>query len=251
MSEKTRRFWEGAAMVSAEMLLSLIFFAGLLAAIVFLTRNFWRRQKPFDLKIFDIVTKWATPANNRFMLFITFLGKHQFLIPANLLLLGYFLFIYKQTWFSIRVIAIALSSLLLMVLLKNLFRRKRPLTPLLKAARGKSFPSGHAIMAVTFFGIIIYILTHEINNAWIKAVITTGLVLLIILIGFSRIYLRVHYFSDVMAGFIIGILWLFISLKLLEQVEQYNKKKLIAPAAINGFNHVHWLHNSVSLSLPA
>jgi undecaprenyl-diphosphatase len=232
MNEKAKRFWEGAGMVSAEMLLSLIFFAGILAAVVFLTRNFWRKQKPFDLKIFDIVGKFSSATNNRFMLFITFLGKHQFLIPANLLLLSYFLFIHKQTWFSIRVIAIALSSLLLMLLLKNLFRRKRPLIPLLKAAKGKSFPSGHAIMAVTFYGVIIYILSHTVYTVWLEVLLTVILIVLMLLIGFSRIYLRVHYFSDVMAGFIIGILWLSISLKLLEQIEQYNKKKIVIPAAI-------------------
>ena len=153
------------------------------------------------------------------MLFITFLGKHQFLIPANLLLIFLFLSVSAYTWFSIRVAAIALSSLALMFLLKYLFRRKRPLAPLLKAARGLSFPSGHAIMAVTFFGMLIYIVVHTVDNSLARFLLITGLVILIFLIGFSRVYLRVHYPSDVIAGFIIGTVWLLISLSVLHRLE--------------------------------
>jgi undecaprenyl-diphosphatase len=149
------------------------------------------------------------------------LGTHLFLIPANLILIFYFLLVKKQTWFSIRVITIAISSLGLMLLLKQLFQRKRPLSPLLKAAKGLSFPSGHAIMAVTFYGVLIYILQHSITIDWLKWSVTFLVIVLIISIGLSRIYLRVHYASDVAAGFIIGLLWLLISLAILKWLEGY------------------------------
>jgi undecaprenyl-diphosphatase len=155
------------------------------------------------------------------MLFITFLGKHQFLIPANLILIFYFLLINKQNWFSIRVITISISSLVLMLLLKQLFQRKRPLSPLLKAAKGLSFPSGHAIMAVTFYGLLVYILQHTIESNWVRIFLTILLIILVILIGFSRVYLRVHYASDVLGGFIIGLLWLLISLTVIKWLEIY------------------------------
>jgi undecaprenyl-diphosphatase len=158
------------------------------------------------------------------MLGFTFLGKHQFLIPANLVLIFYFSLVSHQNWFSIRVTVIALSSLLLMFLLKYLFRRKRPLSPLLKAAKGLSFPSGHAIMAVTFYGLLIYIWQHTIDIAWLGVVVSCLLVVIILLIGFSRIYLRVHYASDVIAGFIIGLLWLLISMAVLANLEVYAGK---------------------------
>ena len=108
-----------------------------------------------------------------------------------------------------------------MLLLKQLFQRKRPLSPLLKAAKGLSFPSGHAIMAVTFYGLLIYILQHSITIDWLRYILTILIVLLIFLIGFSRIYLRVHYASDVLGGFIIGLLWLMISLAVLNWLEGY------------------------------
>ena len=142
-------FWEITVLIVAETLLSLALFAAAIALLVFLVRKPMRKYKYIDLAIFDKIKPSVNSFNNQFFLFITFLGKHQFLIPANLLLIFYFLLVKKQSWFSIRILTIALSSLVLMLLLKSLFQRKRPLSPLLEAAKGLSFPSGHAIMAVT------------------------------------------------------------------------------------------------------
>jgi len=213
--------WEITMLIIGEVLLTLAAFSAIIALIVFTIRKPIRKHKPIDMLIFDKIKPRVNPINNKIMLFITFLGKHQFLIPANLVLIFYFLLVNRQNWFSIRVITIAISSLVLMLLLKQLFQRKRPLSPLLKAARGLSFPSGHAIMAVTFYGLLIYILQHSITIDWLKWLITVLVILLIILIGFSRVYLRVHYASDVAAGFIIGLLWLLLSLAVLKWLEGY------------------------------
>jgi len=214
-------FWEIALLIIAEVLLSLFLFSAAIAILIFLVRRSMRKYKPVDIAIFEKIRPSVNPASNKIMLFITFLGKHQFLIPANLFLIFYFLLITRQTGFSIRIVTIALSSLVLMFLLKHLFQRRRPLSPLLKAARGLSFPSGHAIMAVTFYGLLIYILQHTIRLDGIKYVVTVLLVLLIAAIGYTRVYLRVHYASDVAAGFIIGFLWLIISLSVLKGIENY------------------------------
>lgn len=215
------RPWEITTLIIGEVLLTLASFSAIIALIVFSIRKPIRKHKPIDMLIFDKIKPRVNTINNKIMLFITFLGKHQFLIPANLVLIFYFLFVKKQTWFSIRVITIGISSLVLMVLLKQLFQRKRPLSPLLKAAKGLSFPSGHAIMAVTFYGLLIYILQHSITTDWLKWFVTIFIIALIVLIGFSRIYLRVHYASDVAAGFIIGLLWLLLSLAVLKWLEGY------------------------------
>lgn len=213
--------WELTMLIIGEVLLTLASFSAIIALIVFAIRKPIRKHKPIDMMIFDKIKPQVNTINNNFMLFITFLGKHQFLIPANLILIFYFWVVKKQTWFSIRVITIAISSLVLMLLLKQLFQRKRPLSPLLKAAKGLSFPSGHAIMAVTFYGLFIYILQHSITIDWLKWFLTIIVFVLIVLIGFSRIYLRVHYASDVAAGFVIGLLWLLLSLTVLKWLEGY------------------------------
>lgn len=212
---------EITTLIIGEVLLTLSVFSAIIALIVFSIRKPIQKHKPIDMLIFDKIKPRVSTINNKIMLFITFLGKHQFLIPANLILIFYFLLVKRQTWFSIRVITIAISSLVLMLLLKQLFQRKRPLSPLLKAAKGLSFPSGHAIMAVTFYGLLIYIFQHSITIDWLSWFLTILVVVLIFLIGFSRIYLRVHYASDVAAGFIIGLLWLLISLAVLKWLEGY------------------------------
>lgn len=212
---------EITGLIIAQVLLSLLLFATVITFLVLLLRKPLRRYKPVDMAIFEKIRPSVNSVNNRLMLFITFLGKHQFLIPANLLLILYFIFVTKENWFSIRVIVIALSSLVLMVLLKQLFQRKRPLSPLLKAARGLSFPSGHAIMAVTFYGLLIYIVDHSVNTEWIRLLVIVLLAILIIWIAYSRVYLRVHYASDVVAGLIIGSIWLFISMGVLDKLENH------------------------------
>lgn len=231
------RFWEIFILIIAETLLSLSLFAAVIAVLVFLIRKPIRKYKPIDLAVFERIKPSVSQAKNRIILFITFLGKHQFLVPANLLLIFYFLLIRNQNWFSIRILTIALSSLVLMLLLKYLFQRKRPLSPLLKAAKGLSFPSGHAIMSVTFYGLLLYILLHTVDIEWLKYLLTIVLVLLILLIGYSRVYLRVHYASDVLAGFIIGILWLWISLAVLNQLER------------NARDNSAWLHLNKTASM--
>jgi membrane-associated phospholipid phosphatase len=216
-------FREVTILIIAETLLSLVLFAAVIGILVFLVRSRIRKYKPADLAVFDRLQRWVSPANNRAMLFFSFLGSHKFLIPANLLLIFFFLFALHQSWFSIRVITIALSSLSLMFLLKYLFQRKRPLSPLLKAARGLSFPSGHAIISVTFYGLLLHICWNLVDSGWLRLAIAILLIAIILLIGYSRIYLRVHYASDVISGFIIGVLWLLISLWVLDNLEQYAK----------------------------
>ena len=155
------------------------------------------------------------------MEFFTFLGTHTFLIPANLLLIAWFFFIKKKRWWSIKIPAVALSSLLLMFLLKFIFERPRPSDPLLAEAAGFSFPSGHALMSVTFYGLLLYIIFQSVKNKLLRICFATFFIFLILMIGFSRIYLRVHYASDVIAGFSLGIIWLILSLWILSTIENY------------------------------
>ena len=225
MTKREKRFWTGAGLVTGELLVTMVVFTGAVAALIFSIRPTMRRYKRVDLKIFDRIQAYTNERNNRIMKAFTFLGTHRFMIPANLALIFYFLFIRKRTWFSIRVASVALSSLLLMMVFKKLFHRKRPLLPLLEPARGLSFPSGHAMMSVSFYGLLIYIVAHAIQQRTVKWMMIGSLVLLIRTIGFSRIYLRVHYASDVLAGYVTGSLWLLVSLDVLNRLEAFNKQK--------------------------
>src|SRR4029079_9278086 len=226
LSRGVKKFWAGLALLSAEMTIVLILFVEALTAVVYLTRRIFVLNKTkLDDRVFSWLKEHVNERNNDVMQFFTFLGTHLFLIPANLLMIAYFLFVKKHKWYSIKVPSIALSSLVLMFILKNIFDRERPAVPLLKQAAGLSFPSGHALMSVTFYGLIIYMIFKNVKNNGLKWTLISFLIVLIMIIGLSRVYLRVHYASDVIAGYCIGFLWLVFAVWLLNKIEKYSKQK--------------------------
>lgn len=164
-------------------------------------------SNPFDQKTFNLISPHITESRTRIMRFISFLGKHSFLIPVIFLMIAWFLF-KKNKWMAIRTAAVLLSSLLVMSLLKSLIKRQRPPDPLVDGITNYSFPSGHAFMSVAFYGLLIWYATIYIGNKWIRRMVIFLLLLVIAAIGFSRIYLRVHYATDVIAGLCIGFVWL-------------------------------------------
>jgi membrane-associated phospholipid phosphatase len=205
--------------IAGDLLLHMLFFIAIVTVTVFVLRRPMRKYKSADILIFKKLAAVQTAANNRIMLAVTFFGNHQLLIPANLLLITWFLIFKGKDHYAFVVLLVSLSSLLLMFILKHLFRRKRPLKPLLFEAKGKSFPSGHAMNAVCFYGLLLHMNLHSVAAAsWHTAAIIIT-VILVLLIGFSRIYLMVHYASDVLAGFIVGACWLYTCLHTLERLQ--------------------------------
>lgn len=95
-------------------------------------------------------------------------------------------------------------------LLKRIIQRPRPTEYRLINESGYSFPSGHSMVSAAFYGLFIYLIYKYVNNKYIKYGLITILTILIISIGISRIYLGVHYTSDVLAGFLISISYLII-----------------------------------------
>lgn len=205
--------------IAGDLLWHMLIFIAIVAVIVFVLRQPMRKYKQGDIMIFTKLAAVQTPVNHKIMLWITFLGNHQLLIPANLFLITWFLVFKGKEHYPFVVLLVSLSSLILMFILKHLFRRKRPLKPLLFEAKGKSFPSGHAMNAVCFYGLLLHMNLHSTTaSSWhIAAIIITTL--LVLAIGFSRVYLMVHYASDVLAGFIVGACWLYTCLHTLERLQ--------------------------------
>lgn len=177
--------------------------------LVFIDKNMW-----FDNQISSLFKSAETAFGTSIMNAITFLGNHKFLIPANLLIIAILLY-KKRKADALRVTIVALSSLAIMSMLKRLFQRNRPDDSLVHGITNFSFPSGHAFMSITFFGLLIGFIISDWSPGWKKTFSITILLLLILLIGISRIYLRVHYTTDVVAGWLFGILWLLFVLSII------------------------------------
>jgi len=116
--------------------------------------------------------------------------------------------------FCINLVIMALLNLIF----KNIFSRTRPEMINIITESGYSFPSGHSSIAVACYGYLIYILNRIIKNKNIKCVYTIILSILILLIGLSRIYLGVHYASDVLAAFLLSISYLIVYTHLVENI---------------------------------
>ena len=95
-------------------------------------------------------------------------------------------------------------------LLKFIMQRPRPIEYRIISEDGYSFPSGHSMVSMAFYGFLIYLIYKYMKNKILKWILITLLGVLIVFIGVSRIYLGVHYISDVIAGFVISIAYLIL-----------------------------------------
>ncbi len=213
-------------LLSLELFIILSAFFSSAFLIVFLVKEvFVEKADRIDKDVFLFWSRHVNANTTQLMQTFTFFGSHFFLVPANLLLIAYSFYVKKDIWFTIKTAAVATSSLLLMFGLKLFFTRPRPVTPLLKEVAGFSFPSGHAFMSFTFFGLLIFMVNKRVKNVPLKIVLIVLFLSISLMVGISRVYLRVHYATDVMAGFAMGILWLILSLWVLHIIEK-NKNKL-------------------------
>lgn len=143
------------------------------------------------------------------MLFVTALGYYWVIIP--LFIVATYAFYRKGAMISATLLPIATAgSIVLTQTLKVLFQRARPeLFDSGYYASGYSFPSGHATVAVGFYGTLTLLVAWRLKGLWRWTVVTLG-VALVLLIGFSRLYLGVHYPTDVLAGFLAAPLWISV-----------------------------------------
>lgn len=147
---------------------------------------------------------------NKIMLGITYLGSEYAYI--FLLLLG-FIFI-RDRLIPLLVAGGLMVSTFAFNLIKFIVKRPRPLAGLI-LEKGFSFPSGHSLSAVFFYGFLIYFVSKYIKNTKLKRILQVLIIVIILLIGFSRIYLGVHFVSDVIAGFVLGSIILIVFINFL------------------------------------
>ena len=158
-----------------------------------------------DLKINAYMVKAATPGLTAFLGAITDFGN-IFMVIAVSVLVAAILFIRKNWWRLLALfLAVGIGQAVLNIL-KVIFQKPRPETELFVFSY--SFPSGHVFSATVIYGFCIYLIFLFINNAAARWIVSSLLALLILLIGFSRIYLGVHWLSDTLAGHATGLAWL-------------------------------------------
>jgi membrane-associated phospholipid phosphatase len=176
-------------------------------------------ESAFDNDAFAFFKSHSSPVMIMFFKRLTFFGSSYFLLSAYVVLIAY-LFIRKRKNYAIDIIIIAVTSTLLMDGFKLLFARHRPELPLFKELTNYSFPSGHALSSFIFASVLIYLTWKSTWSRTVKIILSILLVLASIFIGISRIVLRYHYASDVLAGFCLGFAWVLFSLWLQRKIRR-------------------------------
>ncbi|MDF2937934.1 MAG: rane-associated phospholipid phosphatase [Paenibacillaceae bacterium] len=185
--------------------------AALTAAFIFAAIAALIRLQTFpglDEKIAARVQEWESPLLTSGMTFLSWMGSGLPLVLLTAVIMG---LLYRMLGFrrEIGLIAFtALGSALLNTGLKHLFRRPRPEVYRLAEAAGFSFPSGHSMAAFSLYGLLALLLWPHLRGKPGKTVLLAAAALLILAIGLSRIYLGVHYPSDVLGGYAASGCWI-------------------------------------------
>ena len=152
--------------------------------------------KPIDSFVYNNLIRNSFFDN--YFLFITNMGGIIFMV----IFVPTLFFVYKD----FKIIYLSLGGVGFNTIMKTLVHRKRPNINRMINERGYSFPSGHSLISSLVFGYLIYKLNNTIKNKFIKYLVIGIIVCIILSVGISRIYLGVHYFSDVLCGFLEGII---------------------------------------------
>jgi membrane-associated phospholipid phosphatase len=157
-----------------------------------------------------------TPLMHDVMSFLTFLG--QWYVIIGILIVLIIVFTQVNSYRNIAGLIVAsLGTEIVVVGLKVLVGRERPPFHVYSHfSKFASFPSGHASMAVAFYGSLLYLMVRREKDLFRRKILAFSGVTFIAMIGFSRIYLTVHYVSDVVTGFLIGGLFFFIAVSVFE-----------------------------------
>lgn len=174
---------------------------------IFLTYNIFNNKIAFiDSYIEGIILSIRNDKLTDIMTIITNISSAYALIVITILLL----ILIKNKKIPILIAFNLIFSFLTSQLIKIILRRDRPVNISLVNAMGFSYPSGHSMVSMAYFGFIAYLVYKYIDNTIVKVILIITLFVSIFAIGFSRIYLGVHYFSDVLGGFLLSISYLML-----------------------------------------
>ncbi|RDW17680.1 phosphatase PAP2 family protein [Oceanobacillus chungangensis] len=185
-----------------------------------------QRITSFDSTVIYFIQGFETPTLTSIMKFFTFIGSFSALLVIVLVTTLFLYFLLKHRVEIILLWTVIISTSILNWILKHSFHRARPELHRLIDAGGYSFPSGHAMIAFAFYGILAFLLWRHIPNRTGRNILVLFSSLFIILIGISRVYLGVHYPSDIIGGYFASGFWLTIVIWLFQKYKEKQYEKI-------------------------
>ncbi len=172
------------------------------------------------------INSWSTSIHSATFTTVAVVISFAFDTPALLavsLVIAIILFLRSRRRYSVLLLAAMGGDALIVSMVKTLIQSPRPLNALVYDS-GFSFPSGHATGSVVFLGLLTYFTwQHWKDSSQAKAASGTLYVIITLIVGFDRIYLNVHWFSDVLGGAFLGLFWLTFSILVFKYVEKTMK----------------------------
>jgi undecaprenyl-diphosphatase len=163
------------------------------------------RTASFDLAVRTNIHGYASPGLTKVMIAFSFLGGDGLTVAAILSVIAFLRFRWRRA--ALWMVVTILGALVLDLSLKYAFHRHRPIPFFVAVPHTYSFPSGHSLFSFCFYGVLAGVLAGRIGSRLGRVLIWTLAALLVAAIGLSRIYLGVHYPSDVIAGYLAAALW--------------------------------------------
>lgn len=181
-----------------------------------------------DIRIANLFFVFRTDVLTNVFSWITLLGKSQVILGFIVISVA-LLWLWRKQYYILSLFIAVAGSEAFTYLGKLTFHRPRPELAVY-AEHSFSFPSGHATIAVAFYGFMGYLLMRFVKSWNRKVNILFTTILIIIAIGFSRVYLGVHYISDIWSGYLVGAMWLIIAISFSEWLEhQERSDKSLSP----------------------
>lgn len=169
-----------------------------------------------DDSIYKFIISFKCDFLTLFFKVITFMASVPFIVFVCLCLLFFKKILYRKI-----ILINIINDGVINLVLKNIFKRNRPLDIMMITESGYSFPSGHAMISCVFYGFFIYLI-YKSNISFRNKVFGIIIIsMLILLIGISRIYLGVHFATDVICGYIVGICYLLIAIGIIDKNRVY------------------------------
>ena len=194
-----------------------VFFTLSITIFIFITRLLLKEQiETFDSFVYKYITYYKNDYLTVFFKFISFLCSTYYILVVTILIMIFIKSKKKASCIGINV----LICFLLNQTFKLIFARERPVDVNLIVESGYSFPSGHSMVSLAFYGFIVYLIYQLNISKRKKRICAIFFSTIILLIGISRIYLGVHYASDVIAGFALSMAYLVLFIHFV-----YNKIK--------------------------
>ncbi|OGH05139.1 MAG: hypothetical protein A2W22_05700 [Candidatus Levybacteria bacterium RBG_16_35_11] len=163
-----------------------------------------------NLKLQNLFIAFEYQKLAAFLKIVTFLGNWQFIFPLTLLII-FLLWKYKKFKYIFPLLLSTAGAQICNSILKAILQKPRSFSSLISET-SFSFPSGHAAISIAFYGILAYFAFIVVKKNSSRKVSFLIFLILILLVGFSRIYLRTHFYSDVLAGYFLGAVWLTLGI---------------------------------------